>query len=403
MSKTDAPEQTTLSGFELERTEESLTTVVKIRLESSNRKNAYLREHIGVYQDALKIFGNRLVSFKKWQWDNETPAKDRIRKEHFPPDDRLLSAQSLQEAGQEVSDKLAIWRDDGRPGKRPFSDYSGGDWLRLTNQCYSITANDRGYGIKLKIKPYSPEWFAIDTSDPYAVERLEQIVTGEVNPGGCTVRLAEDSETPVVEVPVTESVDVYSTDELDRMNVVGTDLGENVLYAAAARSPDGEVLGVEMKSGKEFRHHREQLSSKRDELARQGDLRGVRQCKGERLNYTDHVTHVASREIVDFARQHTPCAIGLEELTGYREDAPDPIHDWPQHMIREKVAYKALGEGIPVATVDPEDTSTTCRMCGQTDPEFRNRDRFQCRRCGYQVHADVNGAINIARRPLEES
>jgi IS605 OrfB family transposase len=402
MSKTDALQQTTLAGFELERTDESLTTVVKLRLESSNRKNAHLRECIGVYQEALRVFGDRLASFKPWQWGRETPAKDRIRKIAFPPEDQLLAAQSLQEAGTEVSDKLAIWRDEGRPGKRPFSDFERGAWLRATNQCYTIAENDRGYGIRLNIKPYAAEWFGIDTSDPYAVERLEQIVAGELKPGGCTVRLPEDSETPVVEVPVTETIEVYSADEVDRMNVLGIDLGETMLYAGAVTTPDGDIERVELESGREFRHHREQLSSKRDELARQGDLRGVRQCKGERENYTDHVTHVASRELVDLAADHAPGAIAIEGLTGYRESAADPIHDWPQHMICEKIAYKALSEGLPVVTVDSEHTSTTCRKCGQTAREYRNGSDFHCRRCGYEVHADVNAAINIARRLLRE-
>lgn len=65
-------------------------------------------------------------------------------------------------------------------------------------------------------------------------------------------------------------------------------------------------------------------------------------------------------------------------------------------MLQEKIAYKATAEGIPVETVNPRDTSITCRKCGQAVLEFRDGADFACRVCGYEVHADVNGAINIA-------
>ena len=162
-------------------------------------------------------------------------------------------------------------------GERPYRRYNpenrGTDgerdpWLRLTNQGYAIEENDRGFGIRLNIKPYAAEWFGIDTSDPYAVERLERVVAGEVE-------------------------------------------------------------GVVMSSGREFRHYRNHLDRKITQLQQRGDLRGVRACKDERARYTDHVTHAASREIVDSAREHAPCAITVEDLSGYRESVEDPDHRPP--------------------------------------------------------------------------
>jgi IS605 OrfB family transposase len=401
-SESESTEQVSLEGFAIERTDETFTKVVKLRLRSSSRKNRYLREHIKIYQRALSIYGDRLVSFKPHQWGYRSTAADKIRKEHFPKDERLLSAQSLQEAFDEVSSKLATWRDAGRPGKRPFEDHDRGGWLRLKNQGYTIERNNGSYGIKLNIKPYAPEWFGIDTRDPYAVDHLDRIIAGELQAGGCAVRLEKGSKTPRIDLPVSEVIPVYSTADLGDMNTVGVDLGENTLYAVASRSPSADIHGVTLESGREFRHHRERLTDKKDKLAERGDLRGVRQCKGERENYTDHVTHAASREIVEFAREQMPCAIAVEDLTGYRETADDPIHDWPQHLIREKIAYKALEAGIPVVTVDPRNTSVTCRKCEQTDPAARNGPEFSCRRCGYEVHADVNAAINIAERATSE-
>lgn len=58
--------------------------------------------------------------------------------------------------------------------------------------------------------------------------------------------------------------------------------------------------------------------------------------------------------------------------------------------------YKAIEAGIPVTTVDPAGTSDSCRQCGAENPAFRDGDLFECWECGYEVHADVNAAINIA-------
>jgi IS605 OrfB family transposase len=401
MSKTDALQQTTLAGFELERTDESLTTVVKLRLESSNRKNAHLRECISEWQAMARRFAELMPSFSSRIWNSPKNSTTLYRRMNAEFPDRTISATTMQQAGYEVASVFSSWDSKGRVGDYPMGEFGNGDYLMLRGDGFEIAENDRGYGIRLNIKPYAAEWFGVDTSDPYAVECLERIVAGELKPGGCTVRLAKDSETPVVELPVTESISVYSADELHRMNVLGVDLGENILYTGVVTTPDGDVECVELESGREFRHHRDRLNEKRRHLSQRGDLRGVRQCRHERENYTDHVTHVVSRDLVDLAVDHAPCAIAVEDLAGYRESAADPIHDWPQHMIREKIAYKALGEGLPVVTVDSEYTSTTCRKCGQNDCEYRDGTDFHCRRCGYEVHADVNAAINISTRGIE--
>jgi transposase len=66
-------------------------------------------------------------------------------------------------------------------------------------------------------------------------------------------------------------------------------------------------------------------------------------------------------------------------------------------MLTEQLAYKATEAGLPVEAIDPAETSITCRQCDETNPAFRDGDDFECWECGYEVHADVNAAINIAQ------
>ncbi|WP_228546165.1 RNA-guided endonuclease InsQ/TnpB family protein [Halegenticoccus tardaugens] len=307
-------------------------------------------------------------------------------------DDCTLSKANAHEAAKKVTEAFASWRSNGYPGNRPR--FGNGDYLRLRGDQLIIEPNDRGFGAKLSLVPYHPEWFHLRIGD-YQREYLQAVVDGEATTGSAEVHLRDDG-TANLHLTVKTDVRVYKPGDLSRW--VGVDLGENVLYAAAVVHSDGTVAAVDMESGRESRHYRDRLSRKRAELQSKGDLRGVKKCLNEHERYTDHILNVASRRIVDLAADHAPCGIRAEKLTGYRDTADDPIHDWPYAAFQEKIAYKATAAGIPVVFVDPAGTSTTCRKCGQTDPEYRSGTEFACRRCGYEVHADVNAAINIARR-----
>jgi len=58
--------------------------------------------------------------------------------------------------------------------------------------------------------------------------------------------------------------------------------------------------------------------------------------------------------------------------------------------------------GVQSEKVDPSYTSQTCPRCGHVSKENRpdHGERFVCQSCGYEEHADIVGAINIALRVL---
>lgn len=100
--------------------------------------------------------------------------------------------------------------------------------------------------------------------------------------------------------------------------------------------------------------------------------------------YTDHITNVASRRVVEFDSEHTPCRIHFEELTHLRETVDDPIHDWPYGQIQDQIVAKAHEAGIPVQMVDPRGTSRECRRCGTVADASRDDSEFVCIDRGYQ-------------------
>ena len=371
---------------------ETLTQTIRCRAETSDRKNETIVTAVEEFQTMVGYMGTMLPSIQEHQRSTMNTHLYHMVREEF--DDAELNSNLALEAMKHAAENYLSWQELGESDERPT--LGEGAFFLLGAQNYDIVPNDQGYGLKARIIPYEIEWFHLGVGK-FQEELLDRVVDDNdpTNAGRAEFRL-DDGEL-WIHLPISEDVEVYEPADVDTR--VGVDLGERVIYAVAVVDESG-VQEVEMEPGKEFRHHRERLNAKRKRLSEKGDLAAVRECRGERARYTEQVTHTASRRIVDIAAEHTPSVIHLEDLGDYQETAEDPIHHWPQGMIRRQVAYKATGAGIPVKMVDPTNTSVTCRHCGQVDRASREGVEFHCERCGYEVHADVNAAINIANAEL---
>lgn len=65
--------------------------------------------------------------------------------------------------------------------------------------------------------------------------------------------------------------------------------------------------------------------------------------------------------------------------------------------VAKKLADLNERYGIDIHEVDAAYTSQTCSCCGYVDARQRKGEKFQCHHCGTRIHADVNGARNIAQ------
>lgn len=65
--------------------------------------------------------------------------------------------------------------------------------------------------------------------------------------------------------------------------------------------------------------------------------------------------------------------------------------------VAKKLADLEERYGIEIHEVEPAYTSKTCSCCGYVDAKQRAGEKFHCRHCGRKMHADVNGAQNIAK------
>lgn len=113
--------------------------------------------------------------------------------------------------------------------------------------------------------------------------------------------------------------------------------------------------------------------------------------------------HTISRRIINRAIANGVGVIRMEDLTDIRNTAKSKrkdqgrnLHSWSFYQLREIIRYKAEIAGILFELVNPEYTSQTCKN-GHRSKTNRKGAHFRCKECDHTSHADVNGAINIAK------
>ena len=133
--------------------------------------------------------------------------------------------------------------------------------------------------------------------------------------------------------------------------------------------------------------------------------RHLKRVRGKQARFRRNNDHILSKRIVGTAERGA--TIVLENLTDIRKrskvkrktEASRRVHSWSFAQLKSFIEYKAEERGCRVVAVDPRHTSQACSCCGHTvRSNRRSRGRFECRACGFELHADLNAARNIAAK-----
>lgn len=144
------------------------------------------------------------------------------------------------------------------------------------------------------------------------------------------------------------------------------------------------------------------LQSKGTKSAR----RHLKKLSGRTARFRTDCDHVVSRQLV---RSVTPgTLIVIEDLKEIRSNTQQhskaqkrAMHAWSFNRLRDLLVYKAEAQGCWVVAVDPRHTSQRCSHCGYVHrSNRRSQSRFNCRNCGFELHADLNGSRNIVEKYL---
>lgn len=188
--------------------------------------------------------------------------------------------------------------------------------------------------------------------------------------------------------------------------VLGVDLG--IKYPAYMCLSDDTYKRKAIGSATDFIRVREQMQSRRKHLqknikltkggkGRKKKTQALERIRDKERNFANTYNHSISKKVVEFAKQHKCEKIHLEKLT--KDGFPNTIlSNWSYYELQNMIDYKAEREGIKVEYIDPAFTSQTCSRCGHIDKENRQtQEKFKCTKCGFELNADHNASINIAR------
>ena len=188
--------------------------------------------------------------------------------------------------------------------------------------------------------------------------------------------------------------DIDETPPKPYTKYLGVDLG----ITNIASTSDGTLYSGTSVDAKRVNHYIQ---------VRQLQKRGTRSSKRKLIkinrrmsNYIRTLNHTVSKQLVEQA-QRTGSAIVLEQLKYIfdtlkaRRAQRQRMFGWSFAQLRDFIVYKAKWLGVQVIVVDPKYTSQTCPECGHIARNNRKGERFRCRRCDYESHADTNGALNI--------
>jgi putative transposase len=188
---------------------------------------------------------------------------------------------------------------------------------------------------------------------------------------------------------------------------IGVDLGvTNIATDSDGRQFSGEeVVRVSHKySDRRTRLQRAAARRKRRGYRPKAICRKLKSTKNKESRYRRDRNHVISKQLVEKATD-TGRGIAIEELSGIRDRARfrktqrARMSGWSFYQLRRFIEYKAKIAGVAVVAVDPRNTSRTCSHCGHCEKANRlSQSEFRCRSCGYEMHADINAALNIKAR-----
>ena len=180
--------------------------------------------------------------------------------------------------------------------------------------------------------------------------------------------------------------------------IVGVDLG----LAQPAVTSNNHFLG--RRRWRNIEARRFKLRRALQKKGTKSASRHLRRLRGQQRRFRRDCDHVLSKQIVQSVPQGG--TVALENLKDIRVSIKTRhgaqsrrLHSWSFAQLRSFIEYKAEERGCTVAGVDPRHTSQACSRCGHVARNNRrSRGWFRCRACGFQLHADLNGARNIAAK-----
>lgn len=184
------------------------------------------------------------------------------------------------------------------------------------------------------------------------------------------------------------------------------------------QDPDNEVLGIDrginnilvcsnnqffnsnhLKAVKgRYQYLRAVLQSKGTHAAK----RKLIQLRGRERRFVSDTNHRLSKAIAESDYK----VFALENLEKMKQNKGRRFNrklgNWSFKQFESFLRYKTQTLGKIVLSVNPKYTSQICSKCNHREKTNRKLSRFKCKKCKFELNADLNAARNIARLGISE-
>lgn len=290
-------------------------------------------------------------------------------------------------------------------GKCSLMNYKSTNPLMLDKKCITIFKEDNKYKVKLMLG-YELEIILGRRKNENAEElrmTLNKCIEGVYKICQSEIELDKNNN---IMLHLTMDMPIQTKYISKQGRTLGVDLG--IKYPAYMCLNDDTYKREHIGSIDNFLRVRKQMQERRKKLqqaltltkggkGRKKKTQALDDLKDKERNWTKTYNHQVSRRIVDFAMKHKCEYINLEKLNkdGFNNKI---LRNWSYYQLQQYIEYKAEREGIKVRYIDPAYTSQTCSRCGHIDKDNRQtQEKFICTKCGFELNADHNASINIAR------
>ncbi len=149
------------------------------------------------------------------------------------------------------------------------------------------------------------------------------------------------------------------------------------------------------------------LRKKLQSAGTQSAKRHLRKIRSKENRFRRDVNHCVSKRIVSNLPLGT--TIAIEDLKNIRENSKKFrkeqrywINGWSFYQLESFLVYKAQNNGCYVEHVDARYTSQRCSKCGHKERGNRVKQSiFKCKKCGFQLNADLNASRNIRQNYMD--
>jgi len=129
----------------------------------------------------------------------------------------------------------------------------------------------------------------------------------------------------------------------------------------------------------------------------------LKKTKGRETRFVADVNHCISKALVNSGYG----VFVIERLKGIKRKRRGrkfnkKLGNWSYAQLEQFLEYKAEGVGKIVIQIDPRHTSQKCSSCGHIEKANRNGAVFKCKKCGFELNADLNAARNIAELGISQ-